>query len=77
MLEYFNLSNNKIESLPKSIGTLKSLEYLFLKDNRLKSLPESICSLDNLKHLDLQENQLKAEESILERLEEEDIKVII
>jgi len=54
------LSQNQIQTLPESIGKLKSLESLTLYDNHLSSLPESIGNLSFLTTLNLNDNQLTA-----------------
>ena len=46
-----NLSNNRLTSLPESIGTLIGLKELFLQYNYLKRLPVSIISKPLLTHL--------------------------
>jgi len=48
-----------LESLPPSIGTLKSLKKLYLNRNNLKTLPDSIGNLTSLQMLDLSENRLE------------------
>ena len=54
-----DLSHNKLDELPKAIGSLLSLTHLFLNDNYLSSLqPEIIRPLVNLQELDLRNNEL-------------------
>eukprot|EP01095_Lingulamoeba_sp_RSL-Kostka_P017309 TRINITY_DN891_c2_g1_i1.p1 TRINITY_DN891_c2_g1~~TRINITY_DN891_c2_g1_i1.p1 ORF type:complete len:110 (+),score=17.96 TRINITY_DN891_c2_g1_i1:109-438(+) len=50
-LMMFGLSCNKIEELPDSICTLRSLKLLFCRSNKLVKLPEEIGALKNLKLL--------------------------
>lgn len=52
------LVNEKLTSIPSSIGEMTSLRTLYLGSNRLTSIPESVGNLTNLEELDLQNNQL-------------------
>ena len=52
------MDGNKLETLPESIGNLKSLERLNLYGNQLLELPESIINLTSLKILELKKNPL-------------------
>lgn len=52
--------NNKINSLPESIGELRNLRKLMLENNRIGVLPEGIGNLKNLTDLDLRSNHLTA-----------------
>ncbi|PRQ38871.1 putative P-loop containing nucleoside triphosphate hydrolase, leucine-rich repeat domain, L [Rosa chinensis] len=52
-LGYSDLSDRKIEALPKSIGKLKHLRYLDLSDIKIEALPKSIGKLYNLQTLRL------------------------
>jgi len=55
-----NLSNNKLSSLPKSIGELRNLKMLNLSHNILGSLPAEIGYLKNLQELNLEHNKLSS-----------------
>ena len=57
-LEHLNLRNNKLVSLPESIGNLTSLKTLSLGYNKLESLPESLGNLISLEFLFVEENNL-------------------
>jgi Leucine-rich repeat (LRR) protein len=52
------LDDNKLTSLPDTIGLLDNLEVLWLSDSKLKSLPDAIAKLENLKYLDVRVNKL-------------------
>ncbi|XP_067934863.1 uncharacterized protein [Watersipora subatra] len=52
-LEELDLSNNRINELPDSLGSLKSLRKLNLSGKPIEVLPESITSLSSLEELDL------------------------
>ena len=38
-LEILDVSKNKIESMPRSCGTLKNLKVLSIKENAIRKLP--------------------------------------
>ncbi|MEQ8714566.1 MAG: T9SS type A sorting domain-containing protein [Cyclobacteriaceae bacterium] len=48
---YFNLSSNRIEAVPETIGGMQSLEFLFLSRNDITTIPNSIANLHFLKSL--------------------------
>lgn len=49
-LERFNLSNNKLDTLPVFVCRLNQLNYLNLKNNNIESLPVEIYLLkDNIR----------------------------
>ncbi|NEQ22831.1 MAG: serine/threonine-protein kinase [Microcoleus sp. SIO2G3] len=57
-LRWLILTNNKIEKLPASFGSLSQLQKLMLAGNRLQSLPESMASCKKLELIRLSTNQL-------------------
>jgi len=57
-LEYLDLSNYGIITLPENMGDLENLEELFLSGNQITFIPESIGELQNLQKLYLQKNLL-------------------
>jgi len=59
-LTILDISNNRLDCLPKTFGELQSLVTLNLSGNGLHELPESIGSLSQLKTLDCSCNKLKA-----------------
>ena len=59
-LQYFQCSNEALEILPASFGTLLSMQQLYLSGNKLAALPDTLYQLRNLKRLDLAGNQLVA-----------------
>jgi Leucine-rich repeat (LRR) protein len=66
-LEHLDLSWNPFESLPESIGDLKSLHTLDLSGCRkLNSLPDSIGSIDSLEVLVIDEYSELLKENIME-----------
>jgi leucine-rich repeat protein SHOC2 len=56
---HLDLYQQKIKSIPDSIGNLTNLVSLRCVDNRLTRLPDSIGNLTNLRELRLYKNQLK------------------
>ena len=58
-LRWLILTNNKIEQLPASIGSMSHLQKLMLAGNRLQSLPEEMASCLNLELIRLSANQLQ------------------
>jgi len=57
-LRWLILTDNKIEKLPASLGSLSYLQKLMLAGNRLQSLPESMASCKNLELIRISANQL-------------------
>ncbi|CAG8527145.1 5192_t:CDS:2 [Ambispora leptoticha] len=57
-LEYFSAMDNKLESIPKSIGLCTRLRSLNLSRNQIASLPVEIADLLQLETLDLTHNLL-------------------
>lgn len=58
-LRTVNLSSNKIETLPATVGNFLQLKSLTLNGNRLTSLPTEISRLKKLETLSLNGNQLQ------------------
>lgn len=56
-LNYLNLRDNNLTSIPENISSLKNLEILRLDSNKLESLP-NIENLTSLNELDLSYNNL-------------------
>jgi Leucine-rich repeat (LRR) protein len=50
----------KLENIPDSLLTLKSLIYLNLNDNHITELPTDIKNLVNLEYLSLDNNQIQS-----------------
>ena len=57
-LEYLDLSQNSLESLPSSIGHLTKLRHLNVAGNDLTELDSGIGRLQSLKHLEWKGNRL-------------------
>jgi Leucine-rich repeat (LRR) protein len=53
-----NVSNNRLKSLPESVGSCASLEEVQANDNVVEELPASLCNLIQLKSLSLDNNQV-------------------
>ncbi|CAM1298620.1 Uncharacterised protein g2173 [Pycnogonum litorale] len=58
-LKYMDLSGNRFEKLPFSIGRLNNLCVLTLQMNSLKYLPDSFCNLSSLTCLKIGSSQLE------------------
>jgi len=58
-IRWLILTDNKIEKLPASLGSLSHLQKLMLAGNRLQSLPESMASCLKLELIRLSANQLQ------------------
>ena len=52
-LEYLDVSNSDITSIPENIGALTSLKALYLGGNGISEIPPSFGRLKNLRALDL------------------------
>jgi Leucine-rich repeat (LRR) protein len=59
LLLEFNCANNRIETLPETIGKNINLQKLNLKKNQLKKVPQTISECKELKYFNLSDNQLK------------------
>jgi hypothetical protein len=59
-IRWLILTNNKIEKLPASLGSMSHLQKLMLAGNRLQSLPEEMASCKKLELIRLSANQLQA-----------------
>ncbi len=59
-LEVLDLSYNRIELLPDSIGTLPKLRRLILRNNLLTGLPKSLTRLPSLELLDIRQNPIQS-----------------
>ena len=57
-LYYLNLSNLRIDFLPKILFQLKNLRHLDLSSNNLSHLDKEVQKLENLRYLNLQGNNL-------------------
>lgn len=57
-LETLKLDNNKISSIPGTIGALKKLRSLSIANNNLSTLPDEISQLEALFELDVHSNSL-------------------
>ncbi|XP_048825403.1 leucine-rich repeat-containing protein 10B-like [Brienomyrus brachyistius] len=52
------LSNNRLQTLPKSLAQLQGLHLLALDQNKMDDLPVVVCELVNLTHLYVSNNKL-------------------
>lgn len=59
-IRWLILTDNQLETLPSSIGTLGKLQKLMLAGNRLRSLPETMANCHRLELLRIPANQLEA-----------------
>jgi Leucine-rich repeat (LRR) protein len=58
-IEEFDMSGNKLATLPAGIAKLKNLKRLKLNSNNLKTVNKNIAKLDQLEFLDLSHNNFK------------------
>ncbi len=58
-LQELTITNNKLTSLPNSIGNLQTLVSLFLFNNNITELPESVGGLKRLVTVSVENNRLK------------------
>ena len=64
-LQYLNLSNNRIKTIPPSIKNLENIVTLDLSNNRIKQLPiEELSNLKNLRVLNIKGNKLPFEDIV-------------
>ena len=54
-----SVANNKLTSLPKSIGQLDQLVYLHAWNNSLVTLPSTLGQVESLKVVDVRHNRLQ------------------
>ena len=54
-----NLSDNKIQEIPKEMINLTNLQWLHLDNNGIKEIPKEISNLINLIRLYLENNEIK------------------
>lgn len=59
-IRWLILTDNQIESLPRSIGSNVYLQKVMLAGNRLRALPEEMASCANIELLRISANQLEA-----------------
>jgi hypothetical protein len=65
-LEILDLSNNKLDSIPKEISRLKKLKIAFFSNNLFTSVPSQFQECENLYMLGLKANQIETfDEDIL------------
>ncbi|TKY47025.1 Disease resistance protein RPM1 [Spatholobus suberectus] len=58
LLVRLDLSNARLDNLPKQVGNLLNLKYLSLRNTNIVSLPESIGNLEYLQTLDIKHTQV-------------------
>lgn len=58
-IEEFDMSGNKIGTVPASISKFTNLKKLMLNSNNLKKVNKSISKLEHLEYLDLSDNNFK------------------
>lgn len=64
-IEEFDVSGNKLGSLPASIAKLKNLKKLIVSSNNIKSINKAILKLQHLIYLDINDNKFKEFPAIL------------
>ncbi|HEX2977423.1 MAG TPA: COR domain-containing protein, partial [Bacteroidales bacterium] len=58
-LKFLSASGNKLEKLPKWLGSFSQLQTLHLESNKLSSLPDEVGNLTQLQDLNISGNQLR------------------
>ncbi|XP_018572838.1 leucine-rich repeat-containing protein 47-like [Anoplophora glabripennis] len=58
-LNFLNISDTILNTIPDEIAKLTNLQTLLLHSNKLEEINESLCRLDKLKTLDLSRNAIK------------------
>ncbi len=58
-LEYLYLGGNRLQTVPKELGSLTLLSALILSDNQIYQLPNELALLTNLHSLRLHDNNLQ------------------
>ncbi|MGH1337137.1 MAG: leucine-rich repeat domain-containing protein [Aureispira sp.] len=58
-IEEFDVSGNKLGTLPASIAKLKNLKKLVVSSNNIKSINKAIIKLQKLVYLDINDNKFK------------------
>jgi Leucine-rich repeat (LRR) protein len=57
--DFLYLHDNRLDTLPPSLGRLKRLRYLNIGENRFETLPECICAMQSLVELRASDNPLQ------------------
>jgi len=70
LLEYLDITGNKISSLPEEIGLLSNLKNLRLSQNNLTTLPDSLLNCTKLTTLHIRSNPLLDKEDIKSKVPE-------
>lgn len=58
-LRVLDVSDNRLESVPREIALLAHLEELHISNNQLSALPEELAQLTRLRILDVRGNRLQ------------------
>lgn len=72
-LEFLDLRESNLNSLPKAISNFQQLKYLDLNNNKFTEIPEEIFTLEKLKTLYLYDNEITTIPDAIKELDLEDL----
>lgn len=76
-LKYINFGLNPLDEFPINLLSCKKLEHINMSLNNIKSLPMEITNLENLKILDITRCSYLKNDSVLKKLKNNGVKLIL